>query len=144
MAEQRTETGAPECVSSRGSPLDAVHRTTGMVDGYGGSPSFGELYLPAQRCFSELRITVSPEHLGAAFAGYHYGDARGDEPLLPDERVDLADSHEAFTTGSAHVNHLDDITGSIEVGKRADLVVCRGTSSHAPSRTSAGRWSTLR
>ena len=29
----------------------------------------------------------------------------------------------AFTLGSAYVNHLDDVTGSIEVGKLADLVV---------------------
>ena len=28
----------------------------------------------------------------------------------------------AFTIGSAYVNHLDDVTGSIEVGKLADLV----------------------
>ena len=27
--------------------------------------------------------------------------------------------------GSAYVNHLDDVTGSIEVGKLADLVVVR-------------------
>ena len=29
----------------------------------------------------------------------------------------------AFTINSAFVNHLDDLTGSIEVGKRADLAV---------------------
>ena len=30
---------------------------------------------------------------------------------------------EAFTLGSAFVNHLDGETGSISLGKRADLVV---------------------
>jgi predicted amidohydrolase YtcJ len=45
------------------------------------------------------------------------------DPFLPDERVDLATAIAAFTIGSAYVNHLDDITGSIEAGKRADLVV---------------------
>ena len=29
----------------------------------------------------------------------------------------------AYTTGSAFVNHLDDVTGSIEPGKLADLIV---------------------
>jgi predicted amidohydrolase YtcJ len=54
--------------------------------------------------------------------GYTYGEA-GEEPLLPDERITLAQAIRAFTMGSAYVNHLDDLTGSIEVGKLADLVV---------------------
>jgi predicted amidohydrolase YtcJ len=45
------------------------------------------------------------------------------DPFLPDERLDLATAIGAFTIGSAYVNHLDDVTGSIEVGKDADLVV---------------------
>jgi hypothetical protein len=43
--------------------------------------------------------------------------------FLPDERLDLATSLRAFTAGTAYVNHLDDVTGSIEVGKFADLIV---------------------
>jgi predicted amidohydrolase YtcJ len=54
--------------------------------------------------------------------GYIYGEPGG-EPLLPDERITLAQAIRAFTMGSAYVNHLDDITGSIEMGKAADLVV---------------------
>ncbi|MGZ4153338.1 MAG: amidohydrolase, partial [Actinomycetota bacterium] len=45
------------------------------------------------------------------------------EPFLPDERLDLSTAIAAFTIGSAYVNHLDHVTGSIEVGKDADLVV---------------------
>ncbi len=45
------------------------------------------------------------------------------ESFLPDERIDLATAIRAFTMGSAYVNHLDDVTGSIEVGKLADLAV---------------------
>ena len=45
------------------------------------------------------------------------------EPFLPDERLDLAAAVAAFTIGSAYVNHLDEVTGSIEPGKAADLVV---------------------
>ena len=43
--------------------------------------------------------------------------------FLPDERLDLPTALAAFTMGSAYVNHLDAETGSIEVGKYADLVV---------------------
>ena len=43
--------------------------------------------------------------------------------FLPDERLDLPTALAAFTMGSAYVNHLDEVTGSIEVGKHADLVV---------------------
>jgi hypothetical protein len=45
------------------------------------------------------------------------------EPFPPDERVDLATAVAAFTMGSAYVNHLDDVTGSIEVGKQADVIL---------------------
>ncbi len=46
-----------------------------------------------------------------------------DEPFLPDERVDLSTAIEAFTMGSAYLNRLEEKTGSVTVGKRADLVV---------------------
>jgi predicted amidohydrolase YtcJ len=45
------------------------------------------------------------------------------EPFLPGERLDLATCLDAFTLGSAFVNQLDDLTGTIEVGKLADLAV---------------------
>ncbi len=45
------------------------------------------------------------------------------EVFLPDERLDLPTAIAGFTMGSAFVNHLDRETGSIEVGKAADLVV---------------------
>jgi predicted amidohydrolase YtcJ len=45
------------------------------------------------------------------------------EPLTPEERLDLGTCLEAFTLGSAFVNHLDDVTGSVVPGKLADLVV---------------------
>lgn len=50
------------------------------------------------------------------------GDA-SDIPFLPDERVDLEAALTAFTIGSAYVNHLDAETGSVTVGKRADVTV---------------------
>jgi predicted amidohydrolase YtcJ len=44
-------------------------------------------------------------------------------PFLPEERLTLDEAVAAFTLGSAWVNHLDIDTGSIAVGKQADLAV---------------------
>ena len=46
-----------------------------------------------------------------------------DAPFYPEERIDLPSAIAAFTINAAYVNNIDDITGSIEVGKLADLVV---------------------
>ncbi len=45
------------------------------------------------------------------------------EPWLPEERITLPEAIAAFTINAAYTNRLDKDTGSIEVGKRADLVV---------------------
>ncbi len=47
----------------------------------------------------------------------------GRDVFLPEERLELIDALAAFTSGSAYVNHLDAETGSLEVGKLADLAV---------------------
>jgi len=47
-----------------------------------------------------------------------------DAPLfLPDERIDLASAIAAFTINAAYLNKHEDRTGSIEIGKLADLIV---------------------
>lgn len=46
-----------------------------------------------------------------------------DEPFMPEETIDLATALAAFTINSAYVNGIDDVSGSIEVGKLADLIV---------------------
>jgi len=48
---------------------------------------------------------------------------RSGDPFLPDERLSLDQALAAFTIGSAYVNHLDGETGSLEVGKLADLTL---------------------
>ncbi len=48
---------------------------------------------------------------------------RGSDPFFPNECISLEEAVAAFTIGSAFVNHLDSQTGSIEVGKLADMVV---------------------
>ncbi len=44
------------------------------------------------------------------------------EPFLPEQRITLVAALTAYTAGSAYANHLDD-TGTLAVGKRADLAV---------------------
>jgi predicted amidohydrolase YtcJ len=65
----------------------------------------------------EIHVAVNREEP----ADYPYGGGEG--PFLPDERLDLPEAIAAATIGSAFVNHAERDTGSIEVGKLADLVV---------------------
>jgi predicted amidohydrolase YtcJ len=70
---------------------------------------------------------------------YQYGEGNA-EPFLPEERLDLPTAIAGFTINSAFVNHLDDLTGSIEVGKRADLVVLdRNPFEHPEDRIAEAR-----
>ncbi|MEJ2136073.1 MAG: amidohydrolase [Desulfofustis sp.] len=45
------------------------------------------------------------------------------EPLAPDQAIDVATAVEAYTLGSAYLTSQDGKTGSIEVGKFADMIV---------------------
>jgi uncharacterized protein (TIGR02246 family) len=63
--------------------------------------------------FEEIQVAVT--RMGPA--------GEGGQPFLPDERIGLPDALAAFTIGSAYVNRLEKETGSLETGKRADLVV---------------------
>jgi predicted amidohydrolase YtcJ len=55
-------------------------------------------------------------------AEYAYGH-ESKAPFLPDERLDVGAALNGYTINTAFVNHLDATSGSIEVGKEADLVV---------------------
>ncbi len=58
----------------------------------------------------EVAVTrTNPEH-------------RENAPFLPEQRIGLDDAFDAFTAGSAYVNH-DDLGGRIAVGRRADLAL---------------------
>lgn len=48
---------------------------------------------------------------------------RSDAPFLAEQRLTLSQAVSGFTLGSAHLNHDDQDSGSIEVGKRADLTI---------------------
>ena len=76
----------------------------------------------------EVAVTrISPENRDA-------------QPFLPDEAIDLGSALRAFTIGAAWANHREDTTGSIEVGKLADLVVMdRDIAREAPNRLADAR-----
>lgn len=51
------------------------------------------------------------------------GETNPDEILGPEERMSLEDMIAAYTINGAHANFIENETGSIEVGKKADMVV---------------------
>jgi predicted amidohydrolase YtcJ len=69
-----------------------------------------------------VAVTRTEPHAGAA-----------GEVFVPAERLSLEQALHAVTMGSAYVSHLDAETGSIEVGKFADLVVVDGDLTTDPS-----------
>ena len=50
-------------------------------------------------------------------------ESHATDPLNPEQAITVEAAIAAFTSGSAWVNHLDTETGTIEVGKLADLIV---------------------
>ena len=88
-------------------PIGSVHRSGGRV--VGGSDFFVSDMNPLQAI--EVAVTRQDP----------YED--GGPALDEDERVDLATMLEAYTINGAYMMELEDRQGSIEVGKRADLVV---------------------
>ena len=88
-------------------PIGSMHRAGARL--VGGS----DWTVSTPNVFEEVEVAVtraSPQH-------------RDIPPFLPDEAIDLETALRAFTMGSAWASHRDATTGSIEVGKLADLVV---------------------
>jgi len=52
------------------------------------------------------------------------GAAADTQPLFGHQALSLSAALTAYTAGSAWVDHVDDVSGSITVGRDADLVVC--------------------
>lgn len=63
--------------------------------------------------FAQIEVAVLRKHPTDA----------SDDTFIPGERIDLPEALAAFTIHAAWVNRSEDRTGSIEVGKAADLVV---------------------
>ncbi len=86
---------------------------------------------PLEEIHVAVNRLMAPEYL-------YQVDSR--EVFIPEERLDLPTAIAAFTMGSAYVNHLDDVSGSIEVGKFADLaVVDRNLFAHPEQEISAAK-----
>jgi predicted amidohydrolase YtcJ len=51
------------------------------------------------------------------------GTAETTMPLLPDEAITIGAAVNAFTRGVAYVNHEEDVAGTLEPGKLADIAV---------------------
>jgi predicted amidohydrolase YtcJ len=88
-------------------PIGSVHRSSGRI--VGGSDFFVTDMNPLQAI--EVAVTRQDPY------------TNGGSVLHEKERVDLATMIEAYTINGAYMMELEDRQGSIEVGKRADLVV---------------------
>jgi len=51
------------------------------------------------------------------------GSVETTQPLLPDEAITVGAAVDAFTRGVAYVNHEEDVAGTLELGKLADVAV---------------------
>ena len=67
--------------------------------------------------------TPDPLHQLATAVARTDPETSTEQPLLPEQRLDLGSAIAAQTIGAAHASFLDNTTGSIEPGKLADLVV---------------------
>ncbi|MEB3371528.1 amidohydrolase [Saccharopolyspora mangrovi] len=71
---------------------------------------------------SDWPVSEADPMLGAHVA-VNRCEPGADDPLGPEESLQLVDALAACTIGSAWVNHVEQHTGTVEVGKAADLVV---------------------
>jgi hypothetical protein len=61
-------------------------------------------------------------------------DEEPSDVMQPDEVIDLPEALAAYTIGAAYAMGLEKETGSIELGKRADLVVLADNLFEVPAR----------
>jgi predicted amidohydrolase YtcJ len=84
------------------------------VEASGGMIAFGSDWsVSTANPLEQIDIAVTRESI----------DDPGEPPFIPEEAISLESAIAAFTINAAYLNRLDDSTGSIEVGKLADLVV---------------------
>ncbi|WP_370113880.1 amidohydrolase [Streptacidiphilus sp. MAP12-33] len=86
---------------------------------------------------SDWSVSTPDVMAGVHVAVNRTGEEDPNRVLGPEERLDLGSALAAYTAGTARVNHLDDLTGSIQTGKLADLVVLDRNPFDGPSQAIA-------
>ncbi len=86
---------------------------------------FGDLLRSGARVAagSDWSVSSPDPIMGIHVAVNRVAPFTDNEPLYAHNRITLAEALTAYTAGSAYVNHHDDVTGRLEVGHLADLVV---------------------
>ncbi len=88
-------------------PIRSVQNTGGMI-------AFGSDWsVSTANPFEQIETAVT--RMGSL------GDT--DVPFIPEESINLPSAIAAFTINAAFVNTIDEVTGSVETGKLADLIV---------------------
>jgi predicted amidohydrolase YtcJ len=93
--------------SARLYPIGTLYRS-GAVIAFGS-----DWYVSSPNPLEEIQVAVTC--MGPA------GETH--TPFVPGERINLPEALAAFTINAAYTNRLEKTTGSIEVGKNADLIV---------------------
>ena len=110
MDEYITEHTIPQLGPERSRwlyPIGSVLKTGAVV-------AFGsDWYVSSADPLPQIETAVTREDAFDQFPGV----------LIPEERISLHDAIAAFTINAAYVNFQETTTGSIEVGKIADMVV---------------------
>ncbi|WP_042452573.1 amidohydrolase [Streptacidiphilus jiangxiensis] len=86
---------------------------------------------------SDWSVSTPDVMAGVHVAVNRTGEEDPNRVLGPEERLDLGSALAAYTAGTARVNHLDHLTGSIQTGKLADLVVLDRNPFDGPSQAIA-------
>lgn len=88
-------------------PIRSVYESGGMI-------AFGSDWsVSTANPFYQIEVAVTRKD----------PDDATDDVFLPDERINLPEALAAFTINGAWVNHHEELTGSIEAGKAADLII---------------------
>jgi predicted amidohydrolase YtcJ len=105
-----------------GSERERWHFPFGSIQRHGATLAMGSDW-PVTDPNPLWAIHTAVHRTGTRADPHAIGDGVFDTPLEPQEALSLRTAISAYTIGSAFANHADALTGSIEVGKLADLVV---------------------